>query len=139
MGLDDGVAARDDDLVAAHHGAELDARGQIDLAQGVAHQGRGFQRLGLNHLGDPVGQAVNAEDAALADVLEDGGEGGGAGADDHVDAQRGDQRREGRVVDQGHRALASLALGQQRGKDIDLVVVGHGDDGLGRAHVGLVE
>ena len=70
-------------------------------------------------------------------MLQDGRDGDRARADHRVDAQGRDQRVVGGPVDQGHRPLAAVTLGQQRGQDVDLVVVGDRDHGLGHLDIGL--
>src|SRR3546814_10796497 len=56
-----------------------------------------------------------------------------------VDAEVGDQRPIGGLVDQSDRAAAAVALGEQRGQDVHLVVVGHRDDCVRRGGVGLLQ
>src|SRR3546814_9606408 len=72
-------------------------------------------------------------------MLQDVGDRGRARADDRIDAERSDQRRVVGGIDQRDGALTSGPLGEQRGQDVYLVVVGSRDDGLGAAAVRIFQ
>ena len=86
MGFDDRVRPRDDHRLVAHQGADDHARGQPDFLDRVVDQGRGLQRLGLDHLGKAVPEGMHRLDAAAPHMLEDRGRGNRARADHCVDA-----------------------------------------------------
>ena len=106
-----------DHLAVPIDGADADAVGQVEIAQRLADQRRGLERLGLDHLGEPVLDGVDAADAAAPDVLQDLGDGDAARIDGRVDAEGAGQSRVGAVVDAApccERQPSRLAITQAR-------------------------
>ena len=87
LGDDLGRSVRDDDLLAAIDRADADAVGKVEVAERLADQRRGFERLGLDHLGEAVLDGVDAPDAAPPDMLEDLRDRHGPRVDRRVDAE----------------------------------------------------
>ncbi len=113
--------------------------GQVEVAERLADQRRGLQRLRLDDLGSAVLDGVDAADAAPADVLQDARDRHRPRIDVGVDAERLGEVVIGGVVDQHQVRLAAEALRHHAGQDVDLVVVGERDHRVGVLDVGLAE
>ena len=72
-------------------------------------------------------------------VAQDRGNGRGARVDIGVDIQRPHQRHQRRVVDQRDGHARARLLGPDRGQDVRLVVIGHGQNRVGGGNRGLVQ
>jgi hypothetical protein len=75
----------------------------------------------------------------VADVAQDRRYRGLARVDVGVDVERLHQRDERGVVDEADRHPRPHLLGTDRGEEVHLVVVRHGEDGIGALHPGLVQ
>src|SRR5690606_34681863 len=94
---------------------------------------------GLQNFGRPVLDVVNRADTAAAYMLKHLGDCDGARVDLRVDAKGAGEIAVGRAVRENEVRLAAEPLGDNRGEDVDLIVVGERDDQLGPIYVSLVE
>ena len=130
-------AGRNDHLAIADDGSDQHAVRHAGIPQRAPDQPRALLGRRLDHLAEILPERIEGRDRAVAHMAQNGRDRDGARADDRIDAQGRQHVLIGGLVHQGDGPGAALALGQNRGEDVRLVIVGDGDDRLGTLDIGL--
>src|SRR6202789_482415 len=126
VGLHGGVVMRDDDILAADHGAQSGALGQRNIFD-AAPDDLGAVGVAVDHhlerLGRAASQRVHAHHVAAPYMRQQRADGHGLRRDGHVDGTTLDQFGVRGLVDQGHDLVSAQALGEHGRENIRLLRV----------------